>query len=821
MAAPPELKVLCRRLASAPADDLPRLCPLLVSHVLRCAGPLSAPADTKAKDKSSETPMLVHKLRTHISTLLTGRTSSGRFAAVCLIKAVIDVGGWESLRASGPWIRGLIGLLQKPDPLASKELCIVTLTKIYVLLQGYQTLVREMATPTLPDYVSACLRLISPPASGQPLRAPAAFVDTVACSLSKLVVLYPTTLRPFAAQMRAALRAYVAPTPSDGVYPVPQTLRESARRLFVLLPYTAPKNGSSEEWAKAIQSTILDCHATVDQVFRAVVESWQSTTGYRGEPVGTGPDPSGGSDEGDGLPSWVGVQAGAERLIGLLEFLAEFFNSPTKAPVSVPLGELLDLMARITLVTPPSGRAEDSIETNPAIGRDERAELWSVLPDIHIAVLRFHRALVRRLRENAVPLATDILDQAVRVSAASRHIPAMREAAYALAGELLHFAGPTLPKLTVDSLAPLIQSTCRDILLSTGHLESAQPSTSPSSHAANPTKQQTQQQPQQQPPRNHTSSTNADAYLANPASPSSSSSLAPSLSNPSQLIATAAALLRVLFTHLPQACLSPELRSLLDRTAILAHDRDAMLASCLHPYRDSRGRYYPSILPFLVRRFPRELGVEVLRSNLVRVGAGAYQDTARKEGLEELLLDRDERGTGPGTNREGGLEDGGRRETEGGTENGGAKATTVGRGDGGGHSSSGSSSGGGGGGGGGWGGDAMDVDSGPAESVNPFAVVTSSAAAGEEEAREVPVRPASPLKRKSGAFEADADKPPKRLDTGKAAAAPQVAVVAPPTKPGEEEAEEGGSDDESDSEGSVQIDMTLEDDEDEEEDEDE
>lgn len=117
MAAPPELKVLCRKLTSVPADDLPRLCPLLVSHVLRCGGPLSAPADTKAKDKSSETPMLVHKLRTHISTLLTGRSSSGRFAAVCLIKAVIDVGGWESLRASGPWIRGLIGLLQVRDTL--------------------------------------------------------------------------------------------------------------------------------------------------------------------------------------------------------------------------------------------------------------------------------------------------------------------------------------------------------------------------------------------------------------------------------------------------------------------------------------------------------------------------------------------------------------------------------------------------------------------------------------------------------------------------------------------------------------------------------
>ncbi len=110
MAAPPDLRVLCRRLASTPVDDLPRLSPLLVSHALRCGAALSASQD--AKDKSSETPVLVHKLRTHITTLLTGKNPAGRFTAVCLVKAVVDVGGWESLRASGAWIRGLIGVLQ-------------------------------------------------------------------------------------------------------------------------------------------------------------------------------------------------------------------------------------------------------------------------------------------------------------------------------------------------------------------------------------------------------------------------------------------------------------------------------------------------------------------------------------------------------------------------------------------------------------------------------------------------------------------------------------------------------------------------------------
>ena len=112
MSVPPELRVVCRRLTSTPADDLPRLCPILISHVLRCGSALSATPDAKAKDKTSEVTLLLHKLRTHITTLLTGRKASGRFAAVCLIKAIIDVGGWESLRLSEPWIRGLISVLQ-------------------------------------------------------------------------------------------------------------------------------------------------------------------------------------------------------------------------------------------------------------------------------------------------------------------------------------------------------------------------------------------------------------------------------------------------------------------------------------------------------------------------------------------------------------------------------------------------------------------------------------------------------------------------------------------------------------------------------------
>lgn len=109
---PPDLRVLCRKLTSVPASHLTPALPLLVHHVLRCGEALSAPQEQKLRDGASESTVLVHKLKTNISTLLNGRSHEGRFVAVGLIKAMVDVGGWEVLRGAGSWVPGLLSILQ-------------------------------------------------------------------------------------------------------------------------------------------------------------------------------------------------------------------------------------------------------------------------------------------------------------------------------------------------------------------------------------------------------------------------------------------------------------------------------------------------------------------------------------------------------------------------------------------------------------------------------------------------------------------------------------------------------------------------------------
>lgn len=109
---PPDLRVLCRKLTSIPLHQLPHALPSLINHVLHCKDVLSAPQEQKSKDKASESAQLIHKLKASITTLLNGRSREARFAAIGLVKAVVDVGGWEVLRGCEPWVRGLLSVIQ-------------------------------------------------------------------------------------------------------------------------------------------------------------------------------------------------------------------------------------------------------------------------------------------------------------------------------------------------------------------------------------------------------------------------------------------------------------------------------------------------------------------------------------------------------------------------------------------------------------------------------------------------------------------------------------------------------------------------------------
>ncbi|KAI3336876.1 rRNA processing/ribosome biogenesis-domain-containing protein [Xylariaceae sp. AK1471] len=607
VALPPELRSICRRLTSTKAEQLLTLLPVLLKDVARCQEPLSKPLEPKTTESSPEAAVLVHKLKTQITTLLNGRTSQGRFVGAALVKAVVESGGWECLRASEPWVRGLISIIQKKDPAVAKDLCIVTLTKVYTLMHQYPTLVREIVTPTLSAFAKACLQILKPPVSSKVGKPPYSLVETIFEAMSTLVLLHPTTLREFAGRFRAEIRTFLVPTFSDNVL-IPITLQESSRRLAIRLHITVAKGGDSTEWTKHVEELVRTLHSTADQVFRAVQENWESTIGYKSQHVNIDAEPQGGSEDLDQFPRWVGVQAGGERIISLLDFIGDYLSCRTRVAVAVPITALVDIASRISSIKPPSPEKErlGSGQMNPAIGREERDELWAVFPDIQIAAMRMHIALLQRLKMNYIPLAVETLDQTLRIFQSAYRLPSVRTTAFLLVKEILHLCGPTLPRYTVESLGLLTKCCCYDLLGAAGHLKKPKPQGSSASRNGQRTK---------------TVSQNADAFL-----PSKVQDDMVSVSLSAEHLSAAEALLTVLFNHLPQQHIPSSLRSQMLKTAILCRNRDAQVASILHPARDRSGRTPQAILPYLTQQFPQDESVEILRFNFRPMSTGPPSD---------------------------------------------------------------------------------------------------------------------------------------------------------------------------------------------------
>ncbi|CAG8981846.1 hypothetical protein HYALB_00013655 [Hymenoscyphus albidus] len=602
MSLPSELRILCFKLSSTPVAELPRLIPTLQHYVIRCQGPLSSPPNSGKAD-ASPSAVLVHKLKTQLSTLLNGRSLEGRFAAVILIKGVIEVGGWEVLRGAESWARGLLSILEKSNLPVLKELCIVALTKIYSMTHQYPTLVREITTPTLSAYVDSCLKAIS----GQDV--PSSLIESVFQSFASLLPHHTTTFRPFTFKLRAATRLYLAPTLSGNVF-VPSSLQESARHLVVLIPLTAPKasgkDTTGEEWAKAVRELIKTTHVTADSVFRAVVEDWESSTDYIGESVDINRELSGGGDAAEDFPAWTGVTSGVERLVGLVGLLAEYCKAETSTHVCIPLGAILDLVSRILSIAVPSSdgsSGQGNARLHPAIDRDERDGLWCGMPEIYITALDLIQTLAGRLQEGFVPIAQEILDQIVWLFPFAKSTTEFRTIAYAVTSNILVHTGQSFDKTQTGKVFPIIRACCKDLQ---SYDDTAKDAKIQEGLITGKKSQFVNQ--------------NADSFLQSK-QPTTLSSL-----EDTPLTRSAKSLLPLFLSHLPQQHIDISLRALLERTAILAHQKDAMLASILNPFVGKNGKAMASILPHLTREFPEDDVVEILlRPRMPLVSSGGLK----------------------------------------------------------------------------------------------------------------------------------------------------------------------------------------------------
>lgn len=467
-----------------------------------------------------------------------------------------------------------------------------------------QTAVREVTTPTLRAFLTSCLNLIMPKAASKREDVPPSLAHAVFCAFATLLPRYPTLYRPEVSRIRLATRSCLAPTLSDGF--VPSSLQESARRLVVLLHLTAVKNTGGDEWGKAVRDIILLVHRTADRVFRAIIEDWESTAGYIGEVADINQDLAGGSDSPDDLPPWTGIYAGVDRVTGLLALLEEYIKGETSTPVSIPLGAIMDMATRVLSVVMPSlSDPTGGLRPHPAIDRDERDGLWSGIPRIHIAALRLIEALVDRLREGFVPLAAGAFDLLTWCFSPGRSDETLQSTSYCLARKLLLLIGKSLNRHQVSKLVPIIRSCCRDLMPSDPYTADLGP---PSGTIP--------KESQAQMLNGHTS-LQTRIGLQNGLNIQNSTA--------------SSDLLPLFVSHLPQKHLDIQIRSLIERTAILTHHSVAILACIMTPFIRKDGRAISSIMPYAMRETADETIVELLLRPRMPVLPAGLNNTSVRE----------------------------------------------------------------------------------------------------------------------------------------------------------------------------------------------
>ena len=586
------LRVITQRLTTISAQRLPYVVPSLATALGESEDCFLTAQSDNETHSISEGPVLVHKLKAQISALLQNRSPEAQYAAVVLIKTTVEVGGWSVLQGVNPWIKGLIGIIGKTNTAVTKKLCVLALTRIFILTQEYPSLVRELITPSLAGFITVSLNLVND--RQKETRDDVLLV--VMQAFAELIPYHPASFRPFSAQIRALCLPLVAPTPSDtkltNETSLPSLLvSESARRLYVLFSISAPKNACSEAWAKCCFEIIECIHRTANSVFRVLIEDNVSSLSNQGlNDVPNFDDVVQDSQIREpGLAPWTGINAGIERLDGLLQTLGAFISTPSSAALVIPVGKLVKAIERILSALPPT--KDKPVRTRPEISVEERQSVFIGLPCLHISAIDLCSLLLSRMGRDAAAISISLLEQILWTLDHVASNNGVRGAAYIAISHLLHLFGPSIPRSCAPGLSSCIRLCCEDLLLSDA---SSYPKPGPSVTKT------------RKGPKNSTLA-NTDQYIKAAKSQAGMSRCHHETKN------AVISLLSAALTTLPKGFISSSLRQQIDRTAILSNTKDIIFTSAISPPTNpTKASTASSLMPFLARSFHNDLGVEAL-----------------------------------------------------------------------------------------------------------------------------------------------------------------------------------------------------------------
>lgn len=575
------LEHVARTLSNVPVARLPYAVGQITSNLLQCKAVLSAEGSSSSKD-ASRTSTVTHKIRSRITSLLQDRIAAGRWSGIVLAKTFVELGGYQALQASGPWVTAIITVLKRPQDTAStKKLCCAILTRIFTLTRSYQTLQREITTPRLPDFINACLNHFSYTKQivhAQRTTLNASVLEYMLQSINSLLPHHPTVFRSFADKLRRLSISILSmhSTQEDSMdreIPVNTQCQKLACELYVKLYNTAAKNGAAEEWDKGLESLCTAIRATSSLVLRAFAEisrSTDNTTSASEEPAEL-------EQESIGFPRWTGIEAGTIRLVALLDLLKSFVATPTTFPVSFKTGPVIDLVCRILSVLPSQVHRQRQEIFNPQISKSEREAAIATVSRLQTASMEVFEVLLSRLGKSGILVADHLLDQLSYTFAGAMGDSEIRASVYNLLSRTLDTVGSCLDKKTAIEIEPVLMACCKDLL------DEVQPTA------------------QKAATNGSTQMVNPDALL-NPSAKVkvSGTSFMPLHRAAESLLATA-------LLTIPSQALTGPCRTKLEQVAVLTFNADAINAAAINPAQRGQG-----ILPLAARIHPESLVTEVL-----------------------------------------------------------------------------------------------------------------------------------------------------------------------------------------------------------------
>ena len=435
-------------------------------------------------------------------------------------------------------------------------------------------------------------------------------------ALTELVPLHPASFRPFTQQIQSVILPLIASASSQHHSERPSTtvteaVANNARRLFVQLHVCGPNGTAAEEWSRSIQNVLESAVETTDQILRGLVENSSSPirrpNGLKSDSLEKeieeeepGPLP---------LPAWKGIDAGVQRLNGLLGTIRAYVTTRTLTAVSLPSGRILSLLERILSALPP-----DQIripKTRPELSRGERDGIFTGLSRLHLSALYILLDMISRLRTDFPAVSQAAMVQAFSTLENESGNEDVRKACFEVIAEDLAYSTPPLSDSNIQTLSTCISLCCTDLL-----------------------------------PTDHYTLQNGDGAVSGgpippnriPASPPHLS-LIPSQSKiqgsnePTKISEIAQKVLTLALTKLPREYLPHPLRNQILRAAVLSNSREMMFASVTRPGKAQSGRTVANnILPLFSRAYPHAQELEtLLRPHLPPLQANPIQDLLREE----------------------------------------------------------------------------------------------------------------------------------------------------------------------------------------------